>query len=392
MGKPSSVPDPKGMRPKGMQRALPPGLTQALEWLETRLEEPVQLETLAAVAGIRPRTLEGQFRKHLGTTPLGWVRQTRLARARQQLIAAAGETSVTAIALANGFSQLGRFAAEYRRQFDELPSQTLKAALAKLAPVNDRDDEALRLSWRAVTSAFMVAPGPCSAALADAEQAQELAPDDALPKAIAAWCWSQRAAHNFTATPGLDRARALRLAAEAERLAPRNPLVLSLCGGALTLTRRLAEGDRLVERSLAIDPWSPWGWIRRGWLSAYCGDDQGALRDLRITLRLMPFEPVRHLALIGIGCAHFNAGRYDRAARWVADGVGAGPDSFWAERVLIAAATHAGAKAEARRAARRLLRKDRGLTVAVAREAWPFRPGFMDRLADGLSLAGVPAR
>src|SRR2546421_12167945 len=35
----------------------------------------------------------------------------------------------------------------------------------------------------------------CSAALADVERAQELAPRDTLPKAIAAWCWSQRAAH-----------------------------------------------------------------------------------------------------------------------------------------------------------------------------------------------------
>jgi AraC-like DNA-binding protein len=391
MDKPSSVPEPRAMRHHARE-ALPPGLTQALEWLEARLDQPVQLETLAAAAGMRPRTLEAQFRKHLGASPLTWVRRTRLARARQQLIAAAGETSITSVALANGFGQLGRFAADYRRQFGELPSETLRAARTRPPPEDDRADEALRLAWRALTSAFIVGPGPCSAALADAEHAQELAPRNALPKAIAAWCWSQRAAHNFSATPGLDRSRALRLAAEAERLAPRDALVLSLCSGALTLTRRLAEADRLIERSLAVDPWSPWGWIRRGWLSAYAGDGDGALRDLRITLRVMPFEPLRHLALIGIGCAHFDAGRYDRAARWVADGVAAGPDSFWADRVLVAAAAHAGARAEARRSARRLLRKDPGLTVTVARDAWPFRPGFMDRLADGLRLAGIPAR
>ncbi len=39
------------------------------------------------------------------------------------------------------------------------------------------------------------------AALDDAERAQELAPHYALPKAIAAWCWGQRAAHGFSATP-----------------------------------------------------------------------------------------------------------------------------------------------------------------------------------------------
>jgi hypothetical protein len=94
--------------------------------------------------------------------------------------------------------------------------------------------------------------------------------------------------------------------------------------------------------------------------------------------------------VIGIGCVHFNAGRYERSARWIADGVAAGPQSFWAERVLVAAASHAGARAEARRAARALLRKDARITVAVAREAWPFRPGFMERLGDGLAIAGIP--
>ena len=99
----------------------------------------------------------------------------------------------------------------------------------------------------------------------------------------------------------------------------------------------------------------------------------------------MPFEPLRHLGFIGIGCAQFGAGRYDSAARWVADGIAAVPESFWAGRVLVAAAAHAGATSEARRHARKLMRKDANLTVAVAREAWPFTPGFMERLGDGLA-------
>jgi AraC-like DNA-binding protein len=386
-----NIPDGRGGLAPPARHALPASLVLALDWLDSRLDEPIQLDTLAAVAGVRPRTLEAHFKLYLGTTPLGWVRRTRLARARQQLLAAGEEASVTDIAVANGFSQLGRFAAQYRRQFGELPSQTLKAVRGRLPNGTDEfTDEALRLSWRALASAFMVGPGPCGAALADAEHAQELAPHYVLPKAIAAWCRSQRAAHNFSGTPQLDSAQALRHANEAARLASHDALALSLCSGALTLTRRLAEADRLIERSLAMDPWSPWGWIRRGWLSAYTGDSDGALRELQITLRLMPFEPLRHLIFIGIGCAHFDAGRYERAARWVEDGVAAGPESFWAERVLIAAAAHAGARSEARRCARKLLRKDANLTVAVAREAWPFRPAFMERLCDGLATAGVP--
>jgi AraC-like DNA-binding protein len=351
----------------------------------------VQLETLAAIAGLRPRTLEAQFKRHLGTTPLGWARRLRLARARQQLLSAPDSASVTDVAMATGFTQLGRFAAYYRRQFGELPSQTLRTARSGPGDRDNHfDDEALRLSWRAITSAFGVGPAACQAAIADVERAQELAPHLALPKAIAAWCWSQRAAHNFSRTPQLDHAQAVRLAGEAKRLAPHDALSLSLCAGAMTLTRRLGDADRLIERSLAIDPWSPWGWVRRGWLSAYAGDDDGALRELMITLRLMPFEPLRHLIFIGIGCVHFNAGRYDRAIGWIRDGTAAVPDSFWADRIVVAGTALAGARSDARRSARRLLRKDKSLTVDIARRAWPFPPSFMHRLSDGLLLAGVP--
>ena len=99
---------------------------------------------------------------------------------------------------------------------------------------------------------------------------------------------------------------------------------------------------------------------------------------------------MRHIAFIGMGCAHFASGRYEQAARWVQGGTQAFPGAVWADRIAVAAAVHAGAKAEARRIARRLLRKDPHLTVDGARNAWPFPAAFMTRLADGLRIAGVP--
>jgi AraC-like DNA-binding protein len=368
---------------------LPDSLRLALAWLNQRLDEPIKLDQLATVAGVRPRTIEAHFKAHLGVTPLGWIRKTRLARARQQLLTADDDASVTQIAIHNGFAELGRFAAHYRKEFGELPSDTMKAA-RKNPALADVDDEALRLTWRAFASAFMVAPEANRAALEDIDRALQLAPHFALPKAIAAWCWSQRAAHGFSTTPQQDRATALRYCDEASRMASRDGTALSLCSGALTLSRRLNEADRLGERALAIEPWSPWAWVRRGWLSAYQGDHDGAVRELQMTLHLMPFEPIRHLAFIGIGCAHFNAGRYERAANWVQSGTESVPDSFWADRVRVAAIAHTGAHSEARRLARSLLRRDRNLTVHDALTAWPFPQAFMHRLGEGLQLAGVP--
>jgi hypothetical protein len=39
---------------------------------------------------------------------------------------------------------------------------------------------------------------------------------------------------------------------------------------------------------------------------------------------------------------------------------------------------------------RQLMRKDPDLTIAEARQAWPFTPAFMSRLGDGLEIAGLP--
>jgi AraC-like DNA-binding protein len=371
--------------------ALPAGLVRALGWLRAHLSEPIQLELLAQISGVRPRTLESQFRLFLGTTPLGWVRRMRLARARQELLRAGRESTITDIALSIGFTQLGRFAAEYRKAFGELPSNTLERTTRSVMKGADLDtDEAMRLTLGALPFAFAVAPKQCSAALEELGRPQQLAPNYGLPKAVAAWCWGQRGAHRFSTSPERDREQACALADEAYALAPHDALTLTLSSGALVLAHRLAEADRRLERALALDPWLAYAWIRRGWMSAYFGDNDAAIRELTTALHLMPFEPMRHLSFIGMGCAHFGAGRYDRAVLWVQSGLEASPGSFWAQRVAVAAAALTGARGEARRMGRQLMRKDPDLTIAEVRHAWPFTPAFLSHLADGLEIAGLP--
>ena len=369
--------------------ALPADLVRVIDWLRGHLAEPINLERLASVAGVRPRTLEAHFRSFLGTTPLGWVRRMRLVNARRELERARAHARVTDIALANGFNQLGRFATNYRSAFGEAPSMTLRRG-SRHSGTEPVDDEAFRLTSQAMPYVFAIAPRECDEALETLQKAQQLAPAYGLPVALAAWCWGQRAAHGFSATPEKDRDHGLRLVARACELAPNDALALTLVSGALTLAHRLQEADRLLEQVLALDPWLPYAWVRRGWASVYMGDPDAAFRELRIALHLSPLGPMRHIASIGMGCAHFASGRYDRAALWVQGEMGAFPGAFWADRIAVAAAVHAGATGEARRMARRLMRKDPNLTVARARRSWPFPPAFMARLADGLKIAGIP--
>lgn len=387
----SAMPDTDWAAGSTSPMPLPADLLRALAWLRSHLGEPIDLERLASAAGVRPRTLETHFKTFLGTTPLGWVRRMRLAHARTELERAPPNATVTDIALASGFTQLGRFAASYRAAFGEVPSATLRRGRSAAGDAaDDIDDDALRLTWQAMPDVFAIAPRECSKALDMLETAHRKAPRYGLPRALAAWCWAQRAAHGFDAAPLEDRTRALQLAEDARTLGTNDALALTLASGALTLAHRLEDADRLLERALALDPWLPYAWVRRGWASVYMGAPDEAYRELMIALHLAPVGPMRHIAFIGMGCAHFASGRYERAARWVQSGTEAFPGAVWADRITVAAAAHAGAKAQARRIARRLLRKDPHLTAERARKAWPFPAPFMRQLADGLEIAGVP--
>ena len=105
----------------------PRDVKRAVEYIREHLHLPIGIADIARAAGVPGRTLFKHFQDFKGVSPMRYVRDARLARARQALRASAGE-SVTAIALNCGFTHLGRFSAEYRRAFGESPSRTLAAS------------------------------------------------------------------------------------------------------------------------------------------------------------------------------------------------------------------------------------------------------------------------
>jgi AraC family ethanolamine operon transcriptional activator len=91
------------------------------------LETTTSLATLCRAAGVTPRTLARAFRAVHGTTPVHYLHALRLSEARQTLLAKGAHcSSVTEVATRFGFRELGRFAGEYREQFGESPSETLR--------------------------------------------------------------------------------------------------------------------------------------------------------------------------------------------------------------------------------------------------------------------------
>ncbi|HQU70618.1 MAG TPA: AraC family transcriptional regulator [Albidovulum sp.] len=105
----------------------PRHLRLAEGFIEAHLDQAITLEDVAQAAGISPRGLQLAFREHRGTTPLGFWREARLARAHADLIAAPPGTRVTEVALRWGFTHFGRFAEAYRARYGFCPREALKA-------------------------------------------------------------------------------------------------------------------------------------------------------------------------------------------------------------------------------------------------------------------------
>jgi AraC-like DNA-binding protein len=108
--------------------ALPKAVRIAIELIEADPTAPLTVAHLAARAYVSVRALQLGFVRHTGLTPMAYVRNTRLRRVHEALLAAdPGENRVQTIAAAWGFSHLGRFAALYRQKYGCPPSQTLNA-------------------------------------------------------------------------------------------------------------------------------------------------------------------------------------------------------------------------------------------------------------------------
>lgn len=110
-------------------RAVPPrAIRSAVEFIETASNRAITTARLAAHAGVSASALQRGFQVHVGCSPMEYLRDVRLRRARDALVAAdpASNVTVTEVALEAGFMHLGRFSVEYRRRFGESPSETLR--------------------------------------------------------------------------------------------------------------------------------------------------------------------------------------------------------------------------------------------------------------------------
>jgi len=107
-------------------RAVPYYVKRVEEFVNLHAESSITLDDMVAVSGVSARSLFSGFRAFRRMGPMAYLKRVRLERVRAELAAPAQRRRVTEIATAWGFSHLGNFAKDYKKQFGETPSATLR--------------------------------------------------------------------------------------------------------------------------------------------------------------------------------------------------------------------------------------------------------------------------
>jgi AraC-like DNA-binding protein len=109
------------------------------DYIEANWNQPITVEALAALTNASVRSVFHAFREYRGYSPMSFVKQVRLRRAREMLARPNAQLSITNIALICGFGNLGHFANDYFKVFGEKPSATRSQFKTCARPESQRE-------------------------------------------------------------------------------------------------------------------------------------------------------------------------------------------------------------------------------------------------------------
>lgn len=92
-----------------------------MKYIRTHIQEPLDRETLAAVAGFSIPHFHRVFRARVGESAISYVRRLRLERAARKL--RMGAIDITEVALAAGYDTHAAFSKAFKQQFGLSPSE-----------------------------------------------------------------------------------------------------------------------------------------------------------------------------------------------------------------------------------------------------------------------------
>jgi AraC-like DNA-binding protein len=128
----------QGLAAGGMPDRRPPQSRQqrlveaAIRIARERAHEIHSVKDLCGESGASERTLRRGFNERFGISPKSYLQAQRLIGSRRDFRTSSQGETITDIANRWGFWHMGQFAADYKRQFGELPSETLQRRLGFL--------------------------------------------------------------------------------------------------------------------------------------------------------------------------------------------------------------------------------------------------------------------
>ena len=105
------------------------GFESLLEWMVSRVADPLSLSELEAQSGYSRRALQRAFQNRFGCGPMHWLRRRRLELALEQLTQAVPGDSVSAIAQRCGYLSPASFSRDFINVYGRKPSDILRANL-----------------------------------------------------------------------------------------------------------------------------------------------------------------------------------------------------------------------------------------------------------------------
>lgn len=228
-------------------------------------------------------------------------------------------------------------------------------------------------------------------AIALLERALEMEPDYGLAAALAAWAHGQQVAYTWSADLAGERASGQRLIEIATKAVGDDPTALTaLATATMQLGGNVQDALAFVEKALTLDPNLAWGWMRRGFGLVYTGQPAEGLISLQRAERLSPLDPFAFNFYIGMGLAHFAAGRPLDAIQFARRALAERPGLTWPYRDLAAYLAQAGDLAGAADALTRFRRERPPVTLAIIGDGLRFMyPSLLSRYLRGLKLAGL---
>ena len=244
---------------------------------------------------------------------------------------------------------------------------------------------------RALPHLWAHSPEDNAEAISYLARAMALEPDYGLAAALAAWAYGQQVAYNWSTDFAAERQQAQKLVQTASMSVADDPTALTaLASAIMMLGGDVAQAAMLADRAIELDPNHSWAWLRRGWGHVYLGNPERGLAAFETSARLSPMDPFAFNMHLGMGLAHFAAGRPQDALGFAKRALSERPGLTWPYRDLTVYLAHQGELAAAADALDQFRGAHPGVSVASIGDGLRFMyPSLLARYLQGLQLAGL---